>query len=76
MSMKSLRNKISVSGISIGMGKGRKTGKHYPQVQPSKKSLQAIKDRVTHLTTRSRTIMPLEWIVKEVIASSLLYPDF
>jgi hypothetical protein len=51
------------------MGKGRKTGKHYPQVQPSKKSLQAIKDRVTHLTTRSRTIMPLEWIVKEVNAT-------
>ncbi len=42
----------------------------------SKKSLQAIKDRVTHLTTRSRTIMPLEWIAKEVNGSSLLYPDF
>ncbi len=53
-------------GFTIWMGKGRKTGNHYPHVQPSKKSLQAIKDRVTHLTTRSRTIMPLAWVVNEV----------
>lgn len=56
-------------GFSIWMGKGRKTGKHYPHVQPSKKSLQAIKDRVSHLTTRSRTIMPIDWIVNEVNAT-------
>jgi len=56
-------------GFSIWMGKGRKTGKYYPHVQPSKKSLQAIKDRVTHLTTRSRTIIPLDWIVNEVNAT-------
>jgi hypothetical protein len=56
-------------GFSIWMGKGRKTGKYYPHVQPSKKSMQAIKDRVTNLTTRSRTIMPLDWIVNEVNAT-------
>lgn len=56
-------------GFSIWMGKGRETGKHYPHVQPSKKSLQAIKDRVTNLTTRSRTIMPFDWIVNEVNAT-------
>ncbi|GAB6268520.1 MAG: hypothetical protein STSR0002_12620 [Smithella sp.] len=74
--VKAFDDEFKFPGFSIGMGKGRKTGKHYPQVQPSKKSLQAIKDRVTHLTTRSRTIMPLDWIAKEVIASSLLYPVF
>jgi RNA-directed DNA polymerase len=31
------------------MGKSQKTGKCYPHVQPSKKSLQIIKDRVTGL---------------------------
>ena len=56
-------------GFSIWMGKSRKTGNHYPHVQPSKKSLQTIKDRVTSLTTRSRTIMPLAWVVNEVNAT-------
>ena len=56
-------------GFAIHMGKSRKTGKQYPCVQPSKKSLQAIKDRITDLTKRDRTIMPLEWIVKEVNAT-------
>jgi len=58
--------KFDYLGFSIWMGKSRKTGNHYPHVQPSKKSLQTIKDRVTDLTTRSRTIMPLEWLVNEV----------
>jgi RNA-directed DNA polymerase len=61
--------KFDFLGFTICMGKGRKTGNHYPHVQPSKKSLQTIKDRVTNLTTRSRTIMPLEWVVNEVNAT-------
>lgn len=58
--------KIDFLGFTIWMGKGRKRGKYYPHVQPSKKSLQTIKDRVTRLTRRERTIMPLEWVVNEV----------
>jgi group II intron reverse transcriptase/maturase len=53
-------------GFSIRMAESRKTGNLYPHVQPSKKSMQKIKNRVTELTTRRRTIKPLEWIVKEV----------
>ncbi|MBU1053884.1 MAG: hypothetical protein KKC46_08650 [Proteobacteria bacterium] len=34
--------------------------------QPSKKSLKAIKDRITGLTARTRTIMPLDLLVNEV----------
>jgi len=56
-------------GFMICMGKSRRTGKYYSHVQPSKKSLQTIKDRVTNLTKRGRTIMPMEWIVKEVNAT-------
>jgi hypothetical protein len=47
------------------MGRGRKTGKCYPHVQPSKKAEQKVKDRITELTKRDRTIMPLEWVVNE-----------
>ena len=56
-------------GFTIWMGKGRKTGNYYPHVQPSKKSLKTIKDRITGLTSRERTIMPLEWVVNEVNAT-------
>jgi len=55
-------------GFSIYMGEG-KTGKLYPHVEPSKKSLQNITDRVTELTRRERTVMPLEWLVNEVNAT-------
>ncbi|MEK6776649.1 MAG: group II intron maturase-specific domain-containing protein [bacterium] len=63
------QGKFDFLGFSIRMGKGRKTGNYYPHVQPSKKSLQTIKDRVTHLTKRERTIMPFDWVVKEVNAA-------
>jgi RNA-directed DNA polymerase len=63
------KGKFDFLGFSIWMGKGVRTGNYYPHVQPSKKSLQTIKDRVTLLTRRERTIMPLEWVVKEVNAT-------
>jgi len=63
------KDKFDFLGFSIWMGNGRKTRNYYPHVQPSKKALQKIKDRVTELTTRRRTIMPLEWIVKEINAT-------
>jgi len=56
-------------GFSIRMGKSRRTGNYYPHVQPSKKSLQIIKDRVTNLTKRVRTVRPLAWVVNEVNAT-------
>ena len=55
-------------GFSIWMGKGRKTGNYYPHVQPSKKAEQKVKDRITILTKRERSIIPLEWVVNEVNA--------
>jgi RNA-directed DNA polymerase len=58
--------KFDFLGFTIWMGKGRKTRNYYPHVQPSKKALQKIKDRVTELTSRRRTIRPLELIVNEV----------
>jgi group II intron reverse transcriptase/maturase len=63
------KGKFDFLGFTIWMGKSRKSGKLYPHVQPSKKSLQAIKDRVTALTKRERTVKPFEWIVKEVNAT-------
>ena len=61
--------KFDFLGFTIWMGTSRKTGNYYPHVQPSKKSLQVIKDRVTDLTKRSRTVKPLQGMVKEVNAT-------
>jgi len=49
------------------MGEGR-SGKLYAHVEPSKKSLQTIRDRITELTRRERTVMPIEKVVEEVNA--------
>jgi group II intron reverse transcriptase/maturase len=53
-------------GFEIRMGKSRRTGNDYAHVQPSKKALKSIKDRVTVQTRRGRTLVPLDWVVKEV----------
>ncbi|HEX5773012.1 MAG TPA: group II intron reverse transcriptase/maturase [Geomobilimonas sp.] len=60
--------KFDFLGFTIGMGRGRKTGNYYPHVQPSKQAEQNVKDRITALTKRGRTILPLEWVVNEVNA--------
>lgn len=60
------KEKFDFLGFSIWMAKGRRTGKRYPHTQPSKKSVQKIKDRVTALTKRDRTLAPLEQVVGTV----------
>jgi len=63
------KGKFDFLGFSILMGKSRSSGNRYPHVQPSKKSLQAIKDRIAELTRRQRTVIPLECVVNDVNAS-------
>ena len=56
-------------GFAIRVSKGLKTGKSYPHVCPAPKSLAKIKDRVTQLTARDRTPIPLEKVVGSMNAS-------
>jgi len=63
------KERFDFLGFTLWMGESRKTGNLYPHVQPSKNALQKIKDRVTELTQRARTIMPLEWVVNELNAT-------
>jgi RNA-directed DNA polymerase len=56
-------------GFSIRMGQSRRTGNYYSHVEPAKKSLQIVKDRVTAFAKRTRTVLPLTWIVNEVNAT-------
>lgn len=53
-------------GFAIRMSRGLRTGKPYPHVCPSAKALTRIKARVTQLTGRERTPLPLETLVGQV----------
>jgi len=53
-------------GFEIGRWRSPNTGNRYAHVQPSAKSLQTIKSRVTTMTARRRSLIPLEQIIREV----------
>lgn len=53
-------------GFELGMRKNQRTGKTYPHVQPSKKSLRKIKERITCLTDRDKTCLPMDVIMGSV----------
>jgi RNA-directed DNA polymerase len=53
-------------GFTIQMSRGASTGKPYPNVRPADKSLKKIKARLTELTQRHLTAIPLGDIVGNV----------
>jgi RNA-directed DNA polymerase len=53
-------------GFSIRMSRGMRTGKPYPHVCPSEKSLTKIRAKMTELTQRNLTPLPLDMIVENV----------
>jgi RNA-directed DNA polymerase len=53
-------------GFTIQMSRGASTGKPYPNVRPADKSLKKIKARLTELTGRNLTAIPLGDIVENV----------
>ena len=56
-------------GFEIGMRKSWKSGKRYTHICPAAKSLAKIKERITQMTTRERTPIPLENIVGSMNAT-------
>ncbi len=53
-------------GFNFRMRKSRRSGKVYPHVEPSKRSVDRIKSKVKQLTNRRRTLLPLPKLVEEV----------
>ena len=53
-------------GFTLQMGRGASTGKPYPNVRPADKSLKKIKAKLTALTGRELTAIPLDDIVGSV----------
>ena len=53
-------------GFEIGIKKSIRSGKPYQHVEPSKKALGAIRQRITYLTRREMTCVPLEAMLEKV----------
>ena len=53
-------------GFTIQMSQGAQSGKPYPNVRPADKSLKRIKARLTELTDRKLTCIPLSDVVGNV----------
>ena len=53
-------------GFTIQMSRGARSGKPYPNVRPSDKSLKRVKARLTELTDRKLTCIPLSDVVGNV----------
>ena len=53
-------------GVTIQMSRGAKTGKPYPNVRPADTSLKNIKAKLTALTQRKLTAIPLSDIVENL----------
>jgi len=53
-------------GFSIGMKRGRKTGKRYPHIEPSKKALKHIRSEIKRLTTEQYSAIPTDEVIRRV----------
>ena len=53
-------------GFSIGMKRGRKTGRMYPHTEPSKKALKQIRAEIKQLTTERYSATPTEVVIRRV----------
>ena len=56
-------------GFAIRVSRSWKSGKSYPHVCPAPKSLAKIKERITQLTARERTPIPLEDVIGSMNAT-------
>jgi len=56
-------------GFAIGVNKSWQTGKSFTHICPAPKSFVKVKDRITQLTARERTPIPLEDIVGSMNAT-------
>jgi group II intron reverse transcriptase/maturase len=53
-------------GFSIGMKRGRKTGKTYPHIEPSQKALKHVRAEIKQLTTERFSATPTEVVIRRV----------
>ena len=60
------RSSFNFLGFTLMMGRGVKSGKSYPKVRPSDPAVRAIKARLTQLSRRELTVIPLSYVVENM----------
>lgn len=63
-------------GFRFHLRRSRHSGKRYPHVEPSRRSVQRIKDRTKALTDRRRTPIPMSHIIAELNRSLRGWSDY
>jgi len=53
-------------GFSIGIIKGKQTGKHFPLVEPSDKAMKTLKQKIQYYTRRDMNPVPIDAIVSKL----------
>jgi group II intron reverse transcriptase/maturase len=53
-------------GFTIGMKRGRKTGKMYPHAEPSKEAQKHVRAEIKQLTTKRYSAIPTEVVIRRV----------
>lgn len=60
------RDCFNFLGFTIGMKRGKRTGRAYPHIEPSKKALKHIRAEVKRLTTEQYSAVPMEDVIRRV----------
>jgi RNA-directed DNA polymerase len=61
--------KFNFLGFQIGLVNNQRTGKHFPLIEPSAKSMKAVKQKIKFLTQRKMNPVPINDIVKNLNAT-------
>lgn len=64
-----LKEKFQFLGFQVGMVKSQRTGKYFPIVEPSGKSMKSIKQKIKFYTRRDMNPVPITEIVKHLNAA-------
>lgn len=60
------KERFGFLGFSIGIAQGKQSGKYFPLVEPSDKSMQSIKQKIKFYTRRDMSPVPIEAIVSKL----------
>ena len=57
------KERFEFLGYSVGIARAKQSGKYFPLVEPSDKSMQSIKQKIKYYTRRDMNPVPIEIIV-------------
>lgn len=61
-----LKEKFNFLGFQVGMVKSQRSGKYFPKVEPTAKSMKSIKEKIKFYTRRDMNPVPIKEIVKKL----------